>query len=89
MRASHSKTFNFSEVVSSEMGSREREAQIREIAEHVSAILRNPATPDSLYDGIIEGMHVLDDDARVHERPAYVEAILLCHYEGEEQEANG
>ncbi len=55
----------------------------REIAEHVTAILKHPDTPEDLFDGIIRAFHDLDDNANVHTHAGYVEAILLTHYEDE------
>ena len=60
-----------------------RRAQLRELAEHISAILSNPSTPDILADHLLNGIAAIDDSVDVNQNPNYVEAILLTHYETE------
>ncbi len=53
-----------------------RAAQFRTIAEHVTAILQNPLTPEALYLGIVDGLMKLDLNISTHESVGYVETIL-------------
>jgi hypothetical protein len=50
---------------------------LRAIAEHVAAILSNPATPCQLYDAVLEGVMALDCTCEVYGNANHVEAILL------------
>ena len=56
-----------------------RAAQFRTIAEHVTAILQNPLTPEDLYLGIVDGLMKLDTNIAAHESVGYVETILLVN----------
>jgi phage gp29-like protein len=56
-----------------------RAAQFRRIAEHVTAILQNPLTPEALYLGIVDGLMKLDSNISAHESVGYVETILLVN----------
>lgn len=60
-----------------------RAEDARELAEHISAILRHPHTPAILAEYLLQGIAAVDCSSKVHENPNYVEAILLTHFETE------
>jgi hypothetical protein len=62
---------------------RDMSASAHEIADHVTAILNHPDTPEALTDGILRAFQDLDDNADVHKQVGYVEAILVTHFEDE------
>ncbi len=51
--------------------------EIENLAELISAILRNPHTPDILSEKIIDALCALNDSAEVWKNPRAVEALLM------------